>query len=209
MSHITRIVIALNADGTHKGSAVYEAEEVAGRIFDLDPRPIAADDAAALSAALTAPHTAALAAVDAHLATIAARDASIATLTGERDSALARVAELEAALALSQADDLPSAIRAERDRRIVAGVKLGEHWYHSDLQMQIQVLGMVIMGANLPSHAKIKTLDDGPQPATPLLAQQLFQAIATQQATLHAIADAAIANGTALADVPWPPTYSG
>ncbi len=156
----------------------------------------------------------ALAAVDAHLATIAERDATIAThapalqaLTAERDSALTRVAELQAQLAVSQADDLPAAIRAERDRRILGGVKVGAHWYHSDLQFQVQVLGMVIMGANLPSSAVLKTLDDGPQPATQQLVQQLFAATGQQMLTLHAIADAAIAACTPLDQIQWPATY--
>lgn len=146
--------------------------------------------------------------IDQQAAAIAARDASITTLTSERDAAHARIAELEAQLAVSQADDLPAAIRAERDRRIVAGVKVGDHWYHSDTQMQIQVLGMVIMGANLPAGSVLKTLDDGPQPATPQLAQALFQAIAQQMAALHAVADAAIAASTPLDAIPWPPTYT-
>lgn len=92
MPHITRIVIALNPDGTHKGAAVYEAEVVGGRVFDLDPRPIASADAAALAAALKGPHTAALAAVD-------ALTKELDQATQARDAALAKVAALEAQIA--------------------------------------------------------------------------------------------------------------
>lgn len=150
----------------------------------------------------------ALAELDVRAATIATRDATITTLTAERDAAQARIAELEAQLALSQADDLSAAIRAERDRRILSGVHVGDHWYHSDMQMQIQVLGLVIMGANLPAGTMLKTLDDGPQPATPQLVQALFVATGQQMAALHAIADAAIDAGTPLDAIPWPPIYT-
>jgi hypothetical protein len=96
MSYTKHITHVFNPDGSHAGSAVFRAEVVAGRIFDLDPRPIAADDADALSELIPASLTAALAAVDARDATIAARDSTITTLTAERDAAQARVAELEA-----------------------------------------------------------------------------------------------------------------
>lgn len=208
MTRIERIVTVLAADGAQKGAAVYEVESVGGKDRWLDPRPIAADDAAGLAAVMSQAQVAALLTIDQQAATIATREATIITLTSERDAALARVTELEAQLARSQADDLPAAIRAERDRRIVAGVKVGDHWYHSDMQMQIQVLGMVIMGANLPAGTALKTLDDGLQPATPQLVQQLFGATAQQMAQLHAIADAAIAAGTPLDAIQWPPIYT-
>lgn len=201
MSYVSRLVIVRNADGTFSNAAIHESQEVGGKVYDLDPRPVYAGDVALLEPYLGAAGAAAVSA-------LGERDATITTLTGERDAAQARVSELEAQLAVSQADDLPSAIRAERDRRVVAGVKVGEHWYHSDMQMQIQVLGMVIMGANLPAGSVLKTLDDGPQPATPQLVQQLFGATAQQMAQLHAIADAAIAAGTPLDAIQWPPTYT-
>lgn len=96
MPHITRVVIALNPDGTPKGSAVYEAELVAGRVFDLEPRPISADDATALSAVLNPAYTAALADIDAKAAAIAQHEAILAEATSARDAALQRVAEFEA-----------------------------------------------------------------------------------------------------------------
>lgn len=112
MPHITRIVIALDQNGAHKGSAVYEAEVVAGRVFDLDPRPIAAGDAAGLAAVMSTAQAAALVSLD-------AKDAQISTLASERDTAqataqtqAARIAELEAQLAAVQpgatgADEVP------------------------------------------------------------------------------------------------------
>ena len=99
MSFIKQLIHVFNPDGSHAGSAAFMAEVVGGKIFDLDPRPVAADDAGALSELIPASLTAALAAVDAHVATIAERDATITTLTAERDAARSRVSELEAQLA--------------------------------------------------------------------------------------------------------------
>lgn len=92
MPYIKHITHVFNPDGSHAGSAVFMAEVVGSKIFDLDPRPIAADDGDALSEVIPTSLTAALAAVD-------ARDATITALTAERDAAQARVSELEAQLA--------------------------------------------------------------------------------------------------------------
>jgi hypothetical protein len=98
MSFIKQLIHVFNPDGSHAGSAAFMAEVVNGRVFDLDPRPVAANDADALSELIPVSLTAALAAVDARDATIAERDAAIQTLTSERDAALAQVAELQAQL---------------------------------------------------------------------------------------------------------------
>ena len=101
-----------------------------------------------------------------------------------------------------------AAIRAERDRRILAGgYKVGQHWYHSDLVSRGQQTGLVIMGANIPPGLTWRTMG-GPQvPMTPQLAQQIFQSAALSDATLHAVADAAIAQGLEPAAVQWPPAF--
>lgn len=99
MSYVSRIVTVLNPDGSHKGSAVYEAEDVNGRVFDLDPRPIAAGDKTALAAAMSQAQAAALVTIDAQAAQIAAHEATIKTLTDARDAALAQVSALQAQLA--------------------------------------------------------------------------------------------------------------
>lgn len=202
------VIIGMHADGTFDHAAIHQSQVLAGKLYDLDPRAIYAGDEASLAPYLGQLGAAAISALSARDATISASGQQITSLTAERDAASARITELEAQLALSQADDLPAAIRAERDRRILAGVHVGDHWYHSDMQMQIQVLGMVIMGANLPAGTMLKTLDDGPQPATPQIVQQLFGATAQQMAQLHAIADAAIAAGTPLDAIQWPPIYT-
>lgn len=44
-TYTRRIIIAMNPDGSHKGSAVFDCDVVNGREFERDPRPISADDA--------------------------------------------------------------------------------------------------------------------------------------------------------------------
>lgn len=48
-------------------------------------------------------------------------------------------------------------IKAERDRRQVAGVKVGDHWYHSDHASRVQFVALVTMGAGLPAGTMWKT----------------------------------------------------
>jgi len=104
--------------------------------------------------------------------------------------------------------DRKSAIRGERDRRILAGVKVGSDWFHTGTQEQLQYMGLLMMGASIPAGTPLKTMDGRNVGATQARMQQLFAAIAAKQAALHAVGDAAIAAGTAAAEVAWPPTYA-
>lgn len=70
-------------------------------------------------------------------------------------------------------------------------------------------MGMLMMGANLPAGTPLKTMDGRNVGATPQRIAAIFQAIAQQQATLHAIGDAAIAAGAPPDAVPWPPQFTG
>lgn len=103
--------------------------------------------------------------------------------------------------------DPAAQIRMERDRRILGGVKLGNDWFHTGTQEQIQYMGMLMMGANLPPGTPLKTMAGVNVGATPQRIAALFQAIAARQAQLHAVGDAAIAAGTAPEAVQWPPIY--
>lgn len=144
-------------------------------------------------------------------ATVAERDATIAghaEVIQARDQALTRVAELEALLAISQADDLPAAIRAERDRRVQAGVKVGADWFDTKLQTQIQYLGMLLMGGNLDPVTPLYTLDGRNVGATSQRVGAIFQSAAAQQAALYTIAEAAITAGTPLDQIQWPDGYT-
>lgn len=81
------------------------------------------------------------------------------------------------------------AIKAEREKRKEAGYMVAGHRYHSDQSSRIQQLGLVIMGASIPAGLKWKTMDNGLVDMTPTLAQQIFGATATNDATLHAVAE--------------------
>ncbi len=209
ITHITRIVIALNPDGTHKGSAVYDAETVAGRVYDLDPRPIAADDAAGLAAVMSQAQAGALLTIDQQTATIAQRDATITTLTSERDAALDRVADLEAQLSLTADGDHEAKVKAERDRRVLNGVKVGDDWFDTSLQTQIQYIGMLMQGAALSPQTPLWTRDGRNVGATPQRVQAIFMGAAQLQAQLYSIAAAAIAADTPLDQIQWPETFAG
>ena len=85
-------------------------------------------------------------------------------------------------------------IKAERDRRKYLGVKVGEHWFHSDDPSRIQQLALAMMGNAIPAGLMWKTLTLTPPPVfvemTPALAQGIFQATAASDAVIFAAAEA-------------------
>ena len=96
-------------------------------------------------------------------------------------------------------------IQAERDRRkLNGGYKVGTYWYHSDNTSRIQQIGLVMMGASMPSNILWKTMSGDFVPMTPTLAGQIFQAAATSDMTLFAIAEA---KKTAMLASSTPQTY--
>lgn len=83
-------------------------------------------------------------------------------------------------------------IKAERDRRKSGGVLAGGHWFHSDDASRIQQLGLVMMGANMPTGIQWKTLTAGSAvfvEMTPTLAQQIFNATATYDQAVFSAAE--------------------
>lgn len=75
------------------------------------------------------------------------------------------------------------AIKAERDRRADLGVKVGQHWFHSDQKSRTQQLGLVLLGANIPAGLQWKTLTLTPPPPVFVpMTQQLAQAIVSATA---------------------------
>ena len=74
------------------------------------------------------------------------------------------------------------AIMAERDRRAGLGVKVGQHWFHSDQKSRTQQLGLVLLGANIPADLQWKTLTLTPPPVFVPMTQQLAQAIVSATA---------------------------
>ena len=83
-------------------------------------------------------------------------------------------------------------IKAERDRRKSLGVKVGEHWYHSDADSRIQQLSLFVMGAAVPP-VQWKTLTTSPPPVfvtmTQTIAAGIFQNTAASDAAIFAAAD--------------------
>jgi hypothetical protein len=82
-----------------------------------------------------------------------------------------------------------TAIKSERDRRKVGGVKVGDKWFHSDDASRIQQMGLVMMGANLPAGLQWKTMDGSFITMTPSLAQQVFAAQAASDQAIFAHAE--------------------
>ena len=85
-------------------------------------------------------------------------------------------------------------IKQERDRRKYLGVKVGQHWYHSDDPSRIQQLALAMMGAAIPAGLQWKTLTLTPPPVfvnmTQALAQGIFQGTAASDAAVFAAAEA-------------------
>jgi hypothetical protein len=83
-------------------------------------------------------------------------------------------------------------IKAERDRRKGLGVKVGEHWYHSDTESRVQQLGLFIIGSNVPAVAwKTLTLSGPPMfvTMTQAIAGGIFQSTAASDAAIFAAAE--------------------
>jgi len=75
-------------------------------------------------------------------------------------------------------------IKAERDRRKNGGVLVSGNWFHTDPDSRIQIMGLVILGANIPVGTNWKTMAKNPDGSaifvamTRDLANSIFQAIA-------------------------------
>ena len=84
-------------------------------------------------------------------------------------------------------------IKTERDRRKYLGVKVGQHWFHSDDPSRIQQIALAMMGAAIPAGLQWKTLTTTPPPVfvemTPALAQGIFTATAASDAAIFAAAE--------------------
>lgn len=84
-------------------------------------------------------------------------------------------------------------IKQERDRRKSLGVKVGQHWYHTDADSRIQQISLFVMGASVPP-IQWKTLTTSPPPVfvtmTPALAAGIFQGTAASDAAVFAAAEA-------------------
>jgi hypothetical protein len=80
-------------------------------------------------------------------------------------------------------------IKARREALKSGGIRVGDHWFHSDADSRIQQLGLVIMGANMPPGLQWKTIDNGLVPMSPALAGQIFAATAQHDAQVFGAAE--------------------
>ena len=99
------------------------------------------------------------------------------------------------------------AIMAERDRRKALGVKVGDHWYHSDADSRIQQISLFVLGASVPP-IQWKTLTTTPQPVfvtmTQTIAAGIFQNTAASDTAIFAAAET---HRIAMEASPTPETY--
>lgn len=86
-----------------------------------------------------------------------------------------------------------NAIKGERDRRKVGGVKVKvgtvDKWFHSDDASRIQQMGLVMMGASIPADLQWKTMDGSFITMTQTIALQVFQAVAASDQAIFAVAE--------------------
>ena len=89
-----------------------------------------------------------------------------------------------------------TAIQDERTRRQNGGVFIASinKWFHSDQTSRIQQLGLVMMGASLPTGIRWKTMDGSFIEMTPAIALSIFNAAATLDMTAFGVAEQHRAN---------------
>ena len=83
-----------------------------------------------------------------------------------------------------------NAIKLIRDEKIqTGGYAVGGEWYHSDTFSRTQQMGLVMMGANIPSGLQWKTMDGSFVTMTQQLATDIFAAAAASDQALFAYAE--------------------
>lgn len=90
-------------------------------------------------------------------------------------------------------------IKVERDMRKNGGVEVAGKWFHTDSDSRIQQLGLVMMGAAVPA-VQWKTMDGTFVTMTQVLAQAIFNAVASLDIDLFTCAETNIATVAALPD---------
>lgn len=80
-------------------------------------------------------------------------------------------------------------IKTERDRRTsTGGYEAAGSWFNSDSPSRIQIMALVMLGANVPAGLQWKTMDGTFVTMTPTLAQQIFAAAAASDQAIFAYA---------------------
>lgn len=125
--------------------------------------------------------------------------------------------DLVAASFIDEQQECDALIKAYRDERANKGITAGGYWFHSDADSRIKILGLVMLGQNIPAGLKWRTMSGEMVPMTPTLAQQVFLAVATTDTYNFNVA---INHITAMKAMPanpltydyssgWMPIYSG
>jgi hypothetical protein len=112
-------------------------------------------------------------------------------------------------------DNAWSNIKAIRDRKTQrGGYKVAQNWFHSDTFSRTQQLGLVMMGAAMPTGLQWKTMNGSFIEMTPTLAQQIFAAAGQQDSALftyaeqlHAQVQSAQDPATVDLEAGWPETF--
>ena len=81
------------------------------------------------------------------------------------------------------------AIKEKRDLVSGHSVQVSGNWYHSDTKSRLQQMGLVMMGAGLPTGLQWKKMDGTFITMTPTLAGQIFQATAYRDQQCFAVAE--------------------
>lgn len=85
------------------------------------------------------------------------------------------------------------AIKAERDRRKAGGIKVmvstTNKWFHSDDASRIQQMGLLMMGASIPSDLQWKTMDGTFVGMTQTVASDVFAAAAASDQAIFSAAE--------------------
>lgn len=170
-----------------------------------------ASTAQAALQALTGPRDVLQSHADAIAASMAACQAALVA-TGETPTQ----AEVDAYSLTQDRATVWELIKWHRDMCKAEGVKVGDKWFHSDVDSRIQQMGLVMMGANVPP-VPWKTMDGTFITMTPTLAGQIFQATAARDMAVFAAAEQhrAAVNASAdplaypFASSGWPAGYVG
>lgn len=133
--------------------------------------------------ALTGPRDVLQGHADAITASIAACQAELVA-TGETPTQ----AEVDAYSLTQDRATVWARIKAHRDQCKAEGVKVGDKWFHSDVDSRIQQLALVMMGANVPPVAW-KTMDGSFATMSQALAGQIFQATAARDMAVFSAAE--------------------
>lgn len=81
-------------------------------------------------------------------------------------------------------------IKAHRDELKASGVRVGDHWFHSDVDSRIQQLALKELGSAIPEGVPWKTMSGAFVPMTPELALQIFFASVASDVQIFSVAEA-------------------